>query len=132
MPGKTLSKQVRDRLGMKKHTISVLARGKPSPTLTTLPDDIIHYSEARILTVRECARLQSFPDDFHFVGPYTTGSYRRRYQCPRYSQVGNAVAPRVAEFLGTLIINYWKCGKGERGNGDDRDKIVEDALTVSE
>jgi site-specific DNA-cytosine methylase len=76
---------------------------KDSHTLTTLPDDLLHYSEPRILSVRECARLQSFPDWYAFRGKYTTGGHLRVKQCPRYTQVGNAVPPFVAESLGRLI-----------------------------
>ena len=72
-------------------------------TITTLPDDFVHYSEPRILTVRECARLQTFPDWFDFHGKYTTGGELRKTDCPRYTQVGNAVPPRLARFLGTYI-----------------------------
>lgn len=36
---------------------------------------VIHYSEPRVMTVRECARLQTFPVWFEFKGPYTTGDY---------------------------------------------------------
>jgi DNA (cytosine-5)-methyltransferase 1 len=75
----------------------------PSPTVTTLPDDIIHYAEPRILTVREHARLQSFPDWFGFEGPYTSGGARRKIACPRYTQVGNAVPPLLAEAIAEML-----------------------------
>jgi DNA (cytosine-5)-methyltransferase 1 len=88
---------------MKKQVISVLDPSAPSRTLTTLPDDLLHYSEPRILTVRENARIQSFPDDFEFKGKYTTGGERRTQECPRYTQVGNAVPPFLGEILGQLI-----------------------------
>ena len=81
----------RKRFGLKKQCTIPLGPDQPSHTLTTLPDDIIHYSEARILTVREYARLQSIPDWFQFRGAYTTGGVRRVRQCPRYTQAGNAV-----------------------------------------
>lgn len=68
-----------------------------SYTLTTLPEDLIHYSQNRILTVREMARLQSFPDSFVFFGPRTTGGRRRKKECPQYTQVGNAVPPLLAQ-----------------------------------
>ena len=74
-----------------------------SRTIPTLPDDLLHYSEPRILTVRENARIQSFPDFFEFRGKYTTGGARRKEECPRYTQVGNAVPPLMAEALGVRI-----------------------------
>ncbi len=61
----------------------VLDANKPSLTLTTLPDDLIHYSEPRILTVREYARLQSFPDWFKFHGKYTTGGLKSNPRMPK-------------------------------------------------
>jgi DNA (cytosine-5)-methyltransferase 1 len=70
---------------------------RPSHTLTTLPEDFIHYSKNRIPTVREMARLQSFPDHFVFLGPRTTGGPERTRKCPQYTQVGNAVPPLLAE-----------------------------------
>ncbi|MDU0354274.1 DNA cytosine methyltransferase [Paraglaciecola aquimarina] len=102
-PGKGLSDENKVALGIKKQVISVLNPKEPSRTLTTLPDDLLHYSEPRILTVRENARIQSFPDDFVFRGKYTTGGSRRTQECPRYTQVGNAVPPLVGEVLGQLI-----------------------------
>lgn len=104
-PGKGLSNENKKLIGTRKQVISVLDPNKPSRTLTTLPDDLLHYSEPRILTVRESARIQSFPDDFEFRGKYTTGGNRRTQECPRYTQVGNAVPPLLGEVLGTLISN---------------------------
>jgi DNA (cytosine-5)-methyltransferase 1 len=104
-PGVTLNDAEREAIGTKKQVITVLNPDAPSKTLTTLPDDILHYSEPRILTVRENARIQSFPDDFDFRGKYTTGGMRRTQECPRYTQVGNAVPPLMAEALGTLILH---------------------------
>ena len=54
--------------------------------------------------VRECARLQSFPDWFDFRGKFTTGGDRRTRECPRYTQVGNAVPPLLAEAIGQAIL----------------------------
>jgi DNA (cytosine-5)-methyltransferase 1 len=102
--GRCLSPADRKILGIKKHSITPLHPGLPSSTVTTLPDDILHYSEPRILTVRENARLQSFPDWFEFQGKYTTGGKKRKHECPRYTQVGNAVPPLLAEAIGTLLL----------------------------
>lgn len=101
--GKSIGRDVLLEAGVTKHYLTVLDRSMPSCTISTLPDDLLHYSEPRILTVRENARLQSFPDWFEFKGKYTTGGARRKKDCPRYTQVGNAVAPRFAEFLGFYL-----------------------------
>lgn len=101
--GVQLSAADRKRLGLKKHCLVPLDGNEPSHTLTTLPDDFVHYSEPRILTVREYARLQSFPDWYDFLGKYTTGGHRRLRECPRYTQAGNAVPPFLGELVATLI-----------------------------
>jgi DNA (cytosine-5)-methyltransferase 1 len=101
--GVQLNAADRKRFGLKKHCVVPLNPARPSHTLTTLPDDFLHYSEPRILTVREYARLQSFPDWYAFRGKYTTGGDRRLRECPRYTQAGNAVPPFLAEFLGNLV-----------------------------
>jgi DNA (cytosine-5)-methyltransferase 1 len=93
----------RHTYGLKKHRIYPMSGSEPAPTVTTLPDDILHYVEPRILTVREYARLQSFPDWFAFKGKYTTGGKRRTKECPRYTQVGNAVPPLLARAIGTAL-----------------------------
>lgn len=106
--GVNLSSEDRFRFGMLKHRTVPMSPTMPAPTLTTLPDDILHYSDPRILTVRECARLQSFPDWFTFHGKYTTGGDRRKVECPRYTQVGNAVPPLLAMAIGAGILRAWK------------------------
>lgn len=105
--GVQLNRSDREAFGLNKHCTVPLDPTKPCHTLTTLPDDILHYSEPRILTVREYARLQSFPDWYQFKGKYNTGGYLRVLECPRYTQVGNAVAPLVAECIGQLIRNIY-------------------------
>lgn len=81
----------------KKRNQVVLEQNKPSPTLTTLPDDYLHYKEPRILTVREYARIQTFNDWFEITGKYTTGWKLRKQETPRYTQMGNAIPPLFAE-----------------------------------
>jgi DNA (cytosine-5)-methyltransferase 1 len=96
-------KEIQEKYNTKKTNISLLRSDKPCLTLTTLPDDYVHYSEPRVLTVREYARIQSFPDWYEFKGPYTTGSMRRRHMVPRYSQAANAIPPLFAELCGIVL-----------------------------
>ena len=102
-----------EAFGLKKRTIVKLDGLMPAPTVGTLPDDMIHPSEPRILTVREHARLQSFPDWFDFKGPYTSGGMRRRLACPRYTQVGNAVPPLLGLALGRVVVGMLRDMGGE-------------------
>lgn len=95
--------KIRNRYGLKKQALRVLDPDTPSPTITSMPDDLLHYSEPRTLTVRENARLQSFPDWFKFEGKYTTGGDRRRYEVPRFTQVANAVPPLAAHAIGEAL-----------------------------
>jgi DNA (cytosine-5)-methyltransferase 1 len=104
--GIQLSREERERLGIGKHDTIPLAPDKPCHTLTTLPDDCIHYAEPRIFTVREYARIQSFPDWFELKGKYTTGGKQRKDECPRYTQVGNAVPPLLGEALGLALKSF--------------------------
>ncbi len=98
-----IDKEIRQKFGITKHRLIALDQDEKCPTLTSHPDDSIHYSEARILTVREYARIQSFPDWYEFRGRYTTGGDRRRRQVPRYSQVGNAIPPLFGELSGLAL-----------------------------
>ncbi len=81
----------------------------PSITATSLPDDYVHFSQPRSLTVREWARLQLFPDWYRFEGKRTTGGLRRAgnpregnfdREVPKYTQIGNAVPVGLAERVG--------------------------------
>lgn len=88
----------------------------PNITATSLPEDYVHYSQPRSPTVREWARIQTFPDWYVFRGPRTTGGRRRAgdpdagiwdRDVPRYTQIGNAVpvllARKVGEHLARLL-----------------------------
>jgi DNA (cytosine-5)-methyltransferase 1 len=97
------SAEIRKNFETKKSSTKLLDPGLPTPTLTTLPDDYIHYCEPRILTVREYARIQSFPDWYEFKGKYTTGGPRRKLEVPRYSQIGNAIPPLFGEIAGEVL-----------------------------
>jgi DNA (cytosine-5)-methyltransferase 1 len=98
-----LSPKMREKFGIKKMATRVLDRKKPAPTITSMPDDLLHYDEPRTLTVRENARLQTFPDWFVFRGKYTTGGHLRRKEVPRFTQVANAVPPLLAELVGLVL-----------------------------
>jgi DNA (cytosine-5)-methyltransferase 1 len=101
--GIPIGNEIKKMFKLKKKTIIPLDENNQCPTLTTLPDDYIHYSEPRILTVREYARIQSFNDWFEFRSRYTTGGNRRKVEVPRYTQVGNAVPPLFAELSANVI-----------------------------
>lgn len=100
---KDVDSYTRKRWNIKKHTVIPLDGNGKCPTITTLPDDYIHYSEPRILTVREYARIQSFPDWYEFQGKYTTGGKRRTQEVPRYTQIGNAIPPLFGEQAGITL-----------------------------
>ena len=99
----TISADVRARFGLRKMALRVLDPDRPSPTITSLPDDLLHYREPRTLTVRENARLQGFPDWYSFKGKYTTGGHLRRTEVPRFTQVANAVPPLAARAIGAML-----------------------------
>ena len=65
----------------------------PAPTIDTGHRHHFHYKYNRVPTVRECARIQSFPDDFVFFGNKTQ----------QFRQVGNAVPPLMAEAIAKQI-----------------------------
>ncbi len=69
---------------------------KPSFTIDTGHRHHFHYKFNRVPTVRESARIQSFPDNFIFLGTKTS----------QYKQVGNAVPPMLAKILAIQIKKY--------------------------
>ncbi len=94
---------LRKKYSINKHTIIPLDGASKSPTITSLPDDYIHYCEPRVLTVREYARIQSFPDWYQFQGKYTSGGKMRTKEVPRYTQIGNAIPPLFGEQSGLIL-----------------------------
>ena len=103
-PGR-LSKEFLLQNGTKKDKKVLLDPNSMVATITTHPDEYIHYKYPRNITVREMARLQSFPDRFRFLGRYTINGPRRRFDVARCSQVGNAVPPLMGEGLGRAVID---------------------------
>lgn len=91
-------------LQTKKQTQRALAEDKPAPAALSIPDDACHYHDGtlRTLTVREMARIQSFPDWFEFRSKVTTGGQMRKFQVPQYTQVGNAVPPLLGKAFGKV------------------------------
>ncbi|MBR3650171.1 MAG: DNA cytosine methyltransferase [Victivallales bacterium] len=89
---------------------------EPSPTVTShCLDEFKHPVENRALTVRECARLQSFPDSYDFVGgPYLVPHIDREIQ-DKYEQIGDAVSPLLAKAWGLKILELLK--EIDNGNG---------------
>lgn len=101
--GKRIDGNARKEWDIKQRGITVLDPSAISPTITGHPDDYLHYSEPRIMTVRECARIQSFPDWYEIKKKYTTGGKMRKVEVPRYTQIGNAIPPLFAELAGIVI-----------------------------
>ena len=110
--------QIPEKFKTKKFAQRVLPRtwknGQPSITATSLPDDYVHFEQPRILTVREWARLQMFPDWYQFAGKRTTGGTRRAgnplennfdREVPKYTQIGNAVPVQMAYYVGRHFLN---------------------------
>lgn len=95
-------------LETKKRSYTVMFPDTQSMTITTMPDDYVHYASDRSLTVREMARIQSFDDTFVFQGKRTTGGDRRKMETPQFTQVGNAVPPLMARAIATEILRHIK------------------------
>ena len=89
----------------------------PNITACSLADDFVHFSQPRSLTVREWARLQTFPDWYLFAGKRTTGGIRRAgnpresifdRELPKYTQIGNAVPVKLAFEIGKHLLSFLK------------------------
>ena len=88
-----IPEQIRPKSGDVRKYIKY-SSNKPSVTVTGDMRKIFHYEQNRALTVRELAKLQSFPDDFEFKGT----------KISQQQQVGNSVPPRMSEAIASVII----------------------------
>lgn len=104
--GYDLAKKELKEIGLdsEKRNYNVLKANSQSPTVLTISDDYIHYSNPRALTVREMARLQSFDDSFVFQGKRSTGGNKRKFEVPQFTLVGNAVPPLMARAVALEIL----------------------------
>jgi DNA (cytosine-5)-methyltransferase 1 len=83
-----------ERRGGAPHGLKRLFADEPSLTITSAATrEFVHPAEDRLLTLRECARLQTFPDWFEFIGSAAS----------RIQQVGNAIPPLLARAVGEHI-----------------------------
>lgn len=100
------AKKILKNIGLdsEKRNYNVLKPEGQSSTIMTIPDDYIHYSNPRALTVREMARLQSFDDSFVFQGKRSTGGSKRKFEVPQFTLVGNAVPPLMARAIALEIL----------------------------
>lgn len=85
---------------------------EPSLTITSAATrEFVHPTEDRLLTLRECARLQTFPDSFVFAGSAAS----------RIQQIGNAIPPILARTVAEHIAKEY--GFGVRYNGSPHPKL---------
>jgi DNA (cytosine-5)-methyltransferase 1 len=92
---------------------------RPSGTITAMFDNFTrgrfaHPAEDRNITSREGARLQSFPDDFVFVGPKKDVA----------KQIGNAVSPLLAKAIGIAALNHFENTRLLTQNDSERELAV--------
>lgn len=104
----------------RKQSQRALNKDSPAPAALSIPDDACLYmcdedeeryalEDLRTLSVREMARIQSFPDNFVFKSKITTGGQMRKFEVPQYTQVGNAVPPLLGYALGEVLLSLEKC-----------------------
>lgn len=101
-----------------------LSFDEPSLTVLTTPQmkqtDRCHPSEVRPFSVRENARIQSFPDDWEFVGGMGA----------QYKQIGNAVPCNLAKDIGKSIIDTLNMINNKENSNDYKGKYVDDMIEI--
>lgn len=100
-----------------------LDRKKPSPTIMTHRHSYFHPQKHRYLTQREAARLQSFPNDFIFMGPLSA----------QWRQIGNAVPPMLGRAIGSSLLSMWKRDQHlAKGQGTKKNKKKDFNFSIKE
>ena len=87
--------------GVQTCALPIYNADEPSICVTGDMRKVFHYSQNRALSVRELARIQSFPDNFIFVGS----------KISQQQQVGNAVPPLLAQAIAKTIKEELKNAK---------------------
>lgn len=101
-----------ERRGGAPHGLKRLFADEPCLTITgAATREFVHPTEDRLLTLRECARLQTFPDAFEFAGSAAS----------RIQQIGNAIPPLLARAIGEHIAR--EHGFAARYNGNDHPSL---------
>ena len=86
-------------------------------------DELANGLKERRLSVRECARIQSFPDDYDFVIPARNGN-KSVSGSEAYKIIGNAVPPLLGYHIAKRLEDNWELyfGKGEKQPNDNLNK----------
>lgn len=113
----------------KKQTQKALDPDAPAPAALSIPDDACHYEDLRTLSVREMARIQSFPDNFAFRSKTTTGGQMRKFEVPQYTQVGNAVPPLLGRAIGRVFAEL--LSRTEQGTRGTEFRIEDSSIEIA-